>query len=148
MKFVPIDLKQKSFNTALKGYNKNEVNDYLSELADILSNMIEEINSKNNEIGILKNSLKHYEEIENTLKKTMIMSQKIKEDVERNSKKESELFIAEARLSANEILAQAKKDLIKYQRDIEELKKEKIIFKNKLTNLLDAHKELLSTFDD
>ncbi len=148
MKFVPIDLKQKTFNTSIRGYNKAEVNDYLSELADLLSNMIEEINAKNDEIDTLKNTIKHYEEIESTLKKTMLMSQQIKEDVERNSKKEAQLFIAEAKLNANQILAQAKKDLSKYQKDIEELKRQKMIFKNKLLNLLDAHRELLVTLED
>ena len=148
MKILPIDIKQKKFSITMRGYSKDEVLEYLSEVANSFESLIEDNSNKIKKIGNLKNDLKHFKNIEQTLKKTLVTAQQIKDDMQLSSKKEADLVIAEAKLKASEIVSHAKKDFEKYQREIEELKRERIIFKNKLTNLLDSHKELLRTFEE
>jgi len=148
VKILPIDIKQKKFTVTMRGYSKDEVLEYLSEVANSFESLIEDNSNKIKKINNLKNDLKHFKNIEQTLKKTLVTAQQIKDDMKLSSKKESDLIIAEAKLKASEIVSQAKKDFERYQREIEELKRERIIFKNKLTNLLDSHKELLKTFEE
>jgi len=78
----------------------------------------------------------------------MITAQQIKDDMQRNSKKEYDLTIAEAELEASRIISKSREQVIKYQTEIEELKRQKNIFKKEMENLLNSHLNLLKTFHD
>jgi len=146
MKLVPLDIRQKEFSNSFKGYSKVEVFDFKEEIAGVLEELITENNKLKTEMSSLNDELKLYKDIESTLKQTMITAQQIKDDMHRSSKKEYDLTIAEAELEANRIISKSREQVISYQTEIEELKRQKSIFQNELENLLNSHLNLLKTF--
>lgn len=146
MKLVPLDIKQKEFSTSLRGYSKVEVLDFKEDVASVLEELISENKKLKSKILSLEDELKVYKDIEATLKQTMISAQQIKDDMHRNSKKEYDLTIAEAELEANRIITKSREQVINYQAEIEELKRQKSIFQKELENLLNTHLNLLNTF--
>jgi len=146
MKLVPLDIRQKEFSNSFKGYSKVEVFDFKEEIAGVLEELITENNKLKTEMSSLNDELKLYKDIESTLKQTMITAQQIKDDMHRSSKKEYDLTIAEAELEANRIISKSREQVISYQTEIEELKRQKSIFQNELENLLNSRLNLLKTF--
>ena len=146
MKLVPLDIRQKEFSNSFKGYSKVEVFDFKEEIAGVLEELITENNKLKTEMSSLNDELKLYKDIESTLKQTMITAQQKKDDMHRSSKKEYDLTIAEAELEANRIISKSREQVISYQTEIEELKRQKSIFQNELENLLNSHLNLLKTF--
>jgi len=146
MKLVPLDIKQKEFSVTFKGYSKIEVLDFKEDVASVVEELTGENNKLKSEIVSLKEELKIYKDIEATLKQTMITAQQIKDDMHRSSKKEYDLTIAEAELEASRIVSKSREQVINYQTEIEDLKRQKSIFRNELENLLNSHLNLLNTF--
>ena len=146
MKLVPLDIKQKEFSISFRGYSKIEVLDFKEDVASVLEELISENKGLKSQLASLKDELKIYNDIETTLKQTMISAQQIKDDMHRSSKKEYDLTIAEAELEANRIITKSREQVINYQTEIEDLKRQKIIFQKELENLLNSHLNLLNTF--
>jgi cell division initiation protein len=146
MKLVPLDIKQKEFSVNFRGYSKVEVLDFKEDIASVVEELITENNKLKGETISLKEELSIYQSIETTLKQTMITAQQIKDDMHRSSKKEYDLTIAEAELEANRIISKSREQVIAYQTEIEELRRQKHIFQNELENLLNSHLNLLKTF--
>ena len=146
MKLVPLDIKQKEFNKEFRGYSKEEVLAFREEVAEVVEELLTENNKLKSKISALEDELKTYKDIETTLKQTMITAQQIKDDMHRSSKKEYDLIVAEAELEASRIIAKSRERVIKYQSEIEELKRQKSILKSELENLLNSHLNLLKTF--
>ena len=146
MKLVPLDIKQKEFSVSFRGYSKIEVFDFKEELANVFEELISENNKLKSELIHLQDEIKIYKDIEQTLKQTMITAQQIKDDMHRSSKKEYDLTIAEAELEANRIISKSREQVISYQSEIEELKRQRSIFRNELENILNSHLNLLKTF--
>jgi len=146
MKLVPLDIRQKEFSNSFKGYSKVEVFDFKEEVAGVLEELIAENNKLKADMSSLNDELKLYKDIELTLKQTMITAQQIKDDMHRSSKKEYDLTIAEAELEANRIISKSREQVINYQTEIEDLRRQKSIFQNELENLLNSHLNLLKTF--
>ncbi len=146
MKLVPLDIRQKEFSINFRGYSKVEVLDFKEDVASVLEELISENKELKSEIVSLKDELKIYKDIESTLKQTMISAQQIKDDMHRSSKKEYDLTIAEAELEANRIISKSREQVINYQTEIEDLKRQKSIFQKELENLLNSHLNLLNTF--
>jgi len=148
MKLVPLDIKQKEFTTVFRGYSKEEVLSFREEVAGVVEELLTENNKLKSKISSLEEELKSYKNIETTLKQTMITAQQIKDDMHRSSKKEYDLIVAEAELEASRIISKSREQVIKYQSEIEELKRQKSILKSELENLLNSHLNLLKTFHD
>ena len=145
MKLVPLDIKQKEFSVTFRGYSKIEVLDFKEDVASVMEELISENKTLKSDITSLEEELKVYKDIETTLKQTMISAQQIKDDMHRSSKKEYDLTIAEAELEASRIVAKSREQVIAYQTEIEDLKRQKSILRNELENLLKSHLNLLNT---
>ncbi len=148
MKLLPIDIRQKEFSVVFRGFEKSEVISFLTETSNSVEGIIQENNKLKEDILRLKELLKSYQEIENVMKKTMITAQQIKDDIQLSSKKEYDLIVAEAKLEASRILADARDRSLQYQREIDELIRQKKLFKAELFNIIQSHMRLLEFKDD
>ena len=50
----------RKFNTAINGYDKQEVNQFVSEVTNEYEQMLEKLKSKDKEIALLEEQLTHY----------------------------------------------------------------------------------------
>ncbi|MBN2694738.1 DivIVA domain-containing protein [bacterium] len=148
MKLLPIDIRQKEFSSVFRGFEKSEVISFLTDISDSVEGIIEENNRHKEEVLRLKEQLKSYQDIENIMKKTMITAQQIKDDIQLSSKKEYDLIVAEAKLEASRILSEARERSIQYQKEIDELIRQKKLFKMELFNIIQSHMRLLEFKDD
>ncbi len=146
---TPLDIQNKEFSKSFRGYNEDEVDLFLDKIIEgyeKLNNENEELKEKNK---LYQEQLDKYNSIEKTLKDTLIVAQSTAEEVAMNANKKSEIIIKEAEEKARKIIENANNEVVKINREYEDVKKEFQIFKTRFSTLLKAQLDSLNTiFED
>jgi cell division initiation protein len=143
MSLTPLDIHNKEFSRRLRGYDEDEVNEFLDQIIKDFEALIRENKELRNEANALKERLEHFANLEETLSKTIIVAQEAADEVRNNSKKEAELIIKEAEKNADRIINESLAKSRKIALEIEELKKQASIYRTRLKTLIEAQLELL-----
>lgn len=143
MGITPDVIKQKEFTTKFRGFDVQEVDAFLEEIAH-------EIEKYDNKIQRLKDVL-HSLELENqgykkreaSLKRVMIHSQKVLEQMKKNAEKSAEMIIARAEVEAEKLLNKSHLRLSQLHSDINELKRQRMQIEVQIASILESHSKLL-----
>lgn len=147
MPLTPLDIHNKEFSRRLRGYDEDEVNEFLDQVIKDYESVIRENKEMQNQLLALQERLDHFVNIEETLSKTIIIAQEAADEVKNNSKKESQLIIKEAEKNADRIINEALSKSRKISMETEELRKQASIYRTRFRTLLEAQLELLSQDD-
>lgn len=146
MKITPLDIRQKRFETSLRGFTKREVEAFLELMAGEFEEVVKENIQLKEENKRAQLKLEQYQERERTLQETMVTAQRISEDLKDAAKKESEIILADAENQAEKIVQNAHLKLVQVVDDINELKRQRVQFESQVRSILLAHQKLLETF--
>ncbi|EXX91707.1 septum formation initiator [Paenibacillus darwinianus] len=144
MPLTPLDIHNKEFGRRLRGYDEDEVNEFLDQIIKDYEALIRENKELQNQALNLQEKLNHFSNIEETLSKTIIVAQEAADEVKNNSKKEAQLIIKEAEKNADRIINEALSKSRKVAMEVEELKKQASIYRMRFRSLVEAQLELLS----
>lgn len=147
MALSPLDIHNKEFSRSWQGYDKDEVNEFLEQVLKDYENVIEENKSLASSLKQSKEQVTHFNKIEETLQKSILIAQEAAEDVRRNSMKESKLIVKEAEKNADRIVNEALSRARKISMEIEDLKKQSKIFRNRFKILIEAQLDLVQADD-
>ncbi len=143
MKFASLDIQQQQFNVRFRGFDIREVDMFLERVADMfaaLENENQELKSENQR---LRKEIQKHIEREEPLKRAILKSQKVFDQLKENARKSGELIVAEAEVAAGKILNKAHNRLAQLHEDIAELKRQRIQIEVQIRSVLDAHSKLL-----
>ena len=73
---TPLDIENKRFSKTLKGYNVDEVDDFLDDLTIDYEKIYKENIDLREQVEQYKKDLEHYKNVEHTLQNTLIIHQK------------------------------------------------------------------------
>ncbi|AKG35679.1 DivIVA domain-containing protein [Paenibacillus durus] len=147
MPLTPLDIHNKEFTRRLRGYDEDEVNEFLDQVIKDYESVIRENKELSNQLMTLQERLDHFTNIEETLSKTIIVAQETADEVKNNAKKESQLIIKEAEKNADRIINEALSKSRKIAIETEELRKQASIYRTRFRTLVEAQLELLSQDD-
>jgi len=143
MPITPLDVQNKEFKTAIFGYNKEEVDDFLDQLNKQYEKLYRENLEAQEQLSIYRHDLEHYKELEETLKSTLLVAQQTAEEIKRNAEKESELIIQEAHIKAKAIEEESLNRAKQIQNEYAAVQRQALLFKNNLKNYLTNELEIL-----
>ncbi|GMK43000.1 MULTISPECIES: DivIVA domain-containing protein [Paenibacillus] len=144
MPLTPLDIHNKEFGRRLRGYDEDEVNEFLDQVIKDYESIIRENKELQNQILGLQERLNHFSNIEETLSKTIIVAQEAADEVRNNAKKEAQLIIKESEKNADRIINESLAKSRKVSLEVEELKKQASIYRARFRTLVEAQLELLS----
>ncbi|UQZ32868.1 septum formation initiator [Paenibacillus sp. PK3_47] len=147
MPLTPLDIHNKEFSRRIRGYDEDEVNEFLDQVIKDYESVIRENKELQNQLLSIQERLDHFVNIEESLSKTILVAQEAADDVKNNSKKESQLIIKEAEKNADRIINEALSKSRKISIETEELRKQASIYRTRFRTLLEAQLELLSQDD-
>ncbi|CAH1055715.1 septum formation initiator [Paenibacillus sp. VTT E-133280] len=147
MPLTPLDIHNKEFSRRLRGYDEDEVNEFLDQVIKDYESVIRENKELQNQLLSIQERLDHFVNIEESLSKTILVAQEAADDVKNNSKKESQLIIKEAEKNADRIINEALSKSRKVAIETEELRKQASIYRTRFRTLVEAQLELLSQDD-
>ena len=143
MRITPLDIQQMVFKASFRGYDKEEVNRFLEELAQTIESLNRDQAIQREKIVFLEQQLAELKRTEATLSSTLLSAQSLAEDVKRNAQREADLVIKEAELKASELLRQAGVELTDTQRDLSSLQKQRLLMVERLRASLRMFERML-----
>jgi len=144
MPLTPLDIHNKEFSRRLRGYDEDEVNEFLDQVIKDYEALIRENKDLQSQVQALTEKLNHFASIEDTLSKTIIVAQETADEVKSNAKKEAQLIIREAEKNADRIINEALAKSRKIALEVEELKKQAAIYRTRFKALIEAQLEMLN----
>jgi cell division initiation protein len=143
MRITPLDIQQMVFKVAFRGYDKEEVNRFLEELAQTVESLNRDHAVQREKIVFLEQQLAELKRTEATLSSTLLSAQSLAEDVKRNAQREADLVIKEAEQKAGELIHQARVELTDTQRDLTSLQKQRLLMVERLRASLRMFERML-----
>ncbi len=116
---TPLDVRQAKFNTAMRGYEKTEVNAFLLEAADGYEQALRENERLRQEVIRLEASLIQYRELEGTLKATLMSAHRASDDMKTNAQAEAKRLVREAEGHVELLMERTQAQLEDVQREID-----------------------------
>lgn len=143
MKISSIDIQRQKFQVKLKGYDQEEVRNFLITVAEQIEELSRENDLLKQDVERTRESLTEYEERDRILKNTLVTAQKTSETMIGTTKKEADLIIKEAEFKATKMMEHAQSQVIKIQNDMLDLKLQRKALQDKiLTSIQIMHKIL------
>ena len=148
MKISPMDLQRQTFGLQLRGYDKEDVRTYLNLVAEEVAALQRDRDSLEREVQELRALIAEHRERETILKNTLIMAQRVSEDIRDNARKQGESVVKQAELQADRLLELAQARAHEVERGILDLRTHRSALRTdirslitRLTHLLDLQEE-------
>ena len=138
----------KKFRTSFKGYNKEEVNSFVSDVVDKYESMLNNLKNRDKEIESLNEKLKHYKEMESSFNRAIIMAENTSAQVKRIARNEAESIINDAKSNANRIINSALLKSEKIEQESQSLHRRVNVMKSRLRQALEQELSILDDIDD
>ena len=145
MKLTPMDINNKEFKRGIRGYNPDEVDEFLDEVVENYEELYKENSRLKETVTRLKDKVDHYERLEATIQNTLLLAQNAAEQAKESSQKEADLIVNNANETAQKILDKAHSDVIGINDEYERVKEEFIKFRAKFRGFMNTQ---LQTFDE
>ena len=145
MKLTPMDINNKEFKRGLRGYNPEEVDEFLDEIIENYEELYKD-NAKLKEKLVLSNEqIEHYTKIESTIQNTLILAQNAADQAKTSAEKQAELVVKNANETAQRILDKAHNDTAQLTAEYDKIKQDFIKFRAKFRNFMNTQ---LQTFNE
>lgn len=131
----PIDIQTKEFEHKIKGYNPDQVDDFLDKVIHDYEILIKENQSLKEKLEETENKLSSYKSIEKTLDGAVSVARETASGIINNAKLESENIIRRAKLDAQKLERQIDEEHIKKQHEIIQMNSEMDAYKVRLKSI-------------
>lgn len=140
---TPLDIENKRFTKTIKGYNVDEVDDFLDQVTLEYEKLYKENSEYKSKFDQQNKEIERYKTVEHTLQNTLLMAQSTAEDIKTMAQKQADQIINEAKVEAQKMVDEVNKDEVEIRRKTEELRKQFDVYKAKMEALLISQLELL-----
>ena len=147
MPLSPLDIHNKEFTRGFRGYAEDEVNEFLEQIMKDLEILLREKKELEDKVLTMTEQMNRYNTLEETLQQSIVVAQSAAEEVRRNSQQEAKLIVKEAEKNADRLINEALTKARKVTIEIDELKKQSKVFRNRFKMLIEAQLDLLNTDD-
>lgn len=127
----------RKFNKSFPGYNKNEVNSFVSNVTTEYESMLNKLKTRDNEIETLKKELEHYKNIEKTLNRAIFIAEESSQSIKKSAFDESKTIVENAKRNASRIINNALIKAEKVESEAETLKRQVERYKKKYRVILE-----------
>ncbi len=125
MNVSPLDFRQASFGSAVRGFKREEVASFLNEAAADYEQALRDTDRLRQEVGTLQKELDEHLRREATLRDTLVTAQRVSVEVRESAKQEAQLIVREAHTRADELTRTASAQRQDVEREIADLRRKR-----------------------
>jgi cell division initiation protein len=108
MKLTPLDIRRSEFSRAFRGYNREEVEGFLTTVADDFESVVGENRELARRLEELEKEVDAFREMERTLMDTLVSAQRTADDTRESTDREAEVIKREAKVRADQMVDAAR----------------------------------------
>ena len=169
MPIRPIDVRRKEFKNSFRGYDANQVDDFLDAVADEFERSYTENSRMREEISSLRERLQQFEELEGSIRAALVHAEQAASDLRRtatqeaedlrlsanreaehlrkSAAQEAEFTIREAKTRSHQMLADTSARVERIQQSYEAMQEAKRNFMNDFRHLLKSYMEVMDNVE-
>lgn len=169
MAIRPIDVRRKEFKSGFRGYDANQVDDFLDQVADEFERAYTDNQRMREEISGLRERLQQFEDLEGSIRSALVHAEQAANDLRNSaqreadelrlsserdaeslrisSQREAELTIQEAQARSHQMLADSSSRVERIQDSYEALVEAKREFKNEFRQLLKTYMDVMEDME-
>ena len=142
---TPIEIQNKEFRRAFRGYSEDEVDDFLKIVTEDFESLYKENMDLKEKVNLYQEQVSRYKSIEETLNATLITAQSAAEDTCVAANKKAKIIVEEAQLQSKHIIDETNNRTLELKKEYDNLVREFKVFRNRFKSLI---KEELDTLDE
>jgi cell division initiation protein len=143
MKLTPLDIQQMVFKARWRGYDRQEVQRFLEDVALTVEGLNRENQALREKLGQAEDQLTDLKKAEATLTHTLVSTQALTDELKQAARRDAELIMKEAEMKAGTMLQEARQELAALQRDILDLQKQRLVVIERLRATLRTFERVL-----
>ena len=158
MPIKPIDIRRKEFRNGFRGYDANQVDDFLDAVADEFERSYTENQRMREEVSSLRDRLQQFEDLEGSIRAALVHAEQAAndlrraanreaEDVRQSARREAEFTVREAQSRSHQMLADSSARIDRVQESYEALQEAKRSFANDFRHLLKTYMEMMENME-
>lgn len=136
------------FDIKNNGYDVNEVNKFVSEVTVEYENMLNKLKDRDKVIMELNQKLKHFQDIESTLNKAMLLAEDSSNQMKKVAREEAQLIIDEAKKNASHIVNDALLKAEKTEIEADNLRRSLKIYKARIKQVVEEQLSMVGDVDN
>lgn len=133
---TPTDIVNKQFRMTFRGYDHNEVDDFLQQVSDSLYRTLEENQRLRAQVDDQRGRLQHYQDTEDLIKNALVLAERTADETRQHAHQDADL-----------IRREAESTLRTERAEMEELRQTRHRMIAELRAILNAHLGLLDAQD-
>jgi cell division initiation protein len=144
MNITPIDIQQKKFHVTFRGFEQTEVETFLDQVREEMEALMREVTELREFRQVYDDRMSEVRQKEETVKNTMVMTQKLMEDQKDNARREAALVIKDAEIRSQQIVNSAHEQKVKLEAEIQNLKRMRHHFLEDVKKVVQMHLEMVN----
>lgn len=146
MRFSSDDILKQSFQKKVRGYDVDQVEEFLEGVAREWDHLTEELKRIQRDADSATREVKDYRRRERSLQDALDMARQVAEEMRHQAERDAELILAEAELKAERILAGVEARLKVAREEMIAIQHQRIRFEAELRATIEAHGRMLDMF--
>jgi cell division initiation protein len=158
MPIRPIDVRRKEFKSAFRGYDANQVDDFLDAVADEFERNYTENQRMREEVSSLRDRLQQFEDLEGSIRAALVHAEQASNDlrkaasreaegIKQSAQREADFTIREAQSRSHQMLADSSARIERVQDSYTALQEAKRSFANDFRHLLKTYTDMMENME-
>ncbi|MBR4721186.1 MAG: DivIVA domain-containing protein [Clostridia bacterium] len=144
---TPIDIQRQDFEVKLRGYNADEVDDFLDLVGKDYEKLYKDNAELRDEVKRLNASLEQYKNMEETLKESILLAQTAAEDIKKSAAEKANVLVNEAQSKSDEMYRQLDLDIQSKKNELSGMVAEVSGYKTRIKGICSAILEMLEKME-
>ncbi len=140
---TPVDIENKEFTKAFRGYDIYEVEEFMKGLVTDYEKLYRENAELKDRNASLSETIEDYKGMKETMQNAILVAQRTAEDIKQNAYERAETIIKDAERRAAEVVDKANHSILNLEKNYLAMQREMNSFKAKMASLLSTYMQML-----
>ena len=144
---TPIDIQRQDFEVKLRGYNADEVDDFLDLVGRDYEKLYKDNAELKEQVKQLNVSLEQYKKMEVTLQQSIVLAQTAAEDIKKSAAEKADVIVNEAQSRSENMSRQIDQDILSKKNELKSLEVEVTGYRTRIKGICSALLEMLDKME-
>ncbi|RAL23563.1 hypothetical protein DL240_05235 [Lujinxingia litoralis] len=147
-KFSADDIANQSFQTKFRGYDPDQVHEFLQGLAREWRQVQEAVRRMQDEVDEQTRELRDYRRRERSLVEALEMARQVAEEIRHQADRDAELVLADTELKAERMLTRAEQKVGQLRSEMLDLHQQRVRFQSELKHMVESYASMIAHFEE
>lgn len=136
MSITPNEILNKEFDVRMRGYDRDQINDYLDVIVAEMERLIDENTKLRQDLATAVEKNEYFAQLQESLNSSIVVAQEAADRLKDNSKKEAELILYEAERKASKLVDEATQHTYNIITETDALRRHSSAYRQRLEDLI------------